>query len=86
MRREMFRAQYAEVFQGDRAVEKSAGAHGRDVRMGRNVHLHQEAALFRRHGGLRRADQGFHGDARAGGARRFGDNGSHLAGRHHSGG
>ena len=51
-------------------------------RVGRHVHLHQEAAVLRQHGGSRTTPlQDLHGHARAGAARRFGHHRSHLAGR-----
>ena len=67
---EMFRKEYADVFTGDDALARSAGARRRSLRVGRQIHLHQEAAVFREHAAEARRALGYARAARAGGARR----------------
>ncbi len=50
-------------------------------RVGRAIHLHQEAALLRPYGGPRQAAERSRRHARAGAAGRFGHHRPHLAGR-----
>ena len=49
----MFQHEYAHAFDGDAQLADHARAHRRHLRVGRALHLHQEAALFRPHGGSR---------------------------------
>ena len=70
-----------DVFEGDENWQTMPVPDRRDVRVGREVHLHQEAAVFRPHGGSGDVDPGSARDARAGAARRFRDDRSHFAGR-----
>ena len=46
---EMFRKEYADVFTGRRALARAAHSRRRSLRVGRQIHLHQEPAVLRRH-------------------------------------
>ena len=56
---------------------------GRALRLGPGLHVRQEPAVLRRHDDAAGADDGHQRRARAGDARRLGDDGPHLAGREH---
>jgi aconitate hydratase len=75
----LFREEYAPRDRGRRALARDAGAARRALRLGADVHLHQVAAVLRRHaphgaGGDRRARR-----ARPRAPRRQRDDGPHLA-------
>ena len=81
--REMFRQQYADVFDGRRALERDPACRERRAATPgtQDSHLHQAAAVLRRHAAPSRAARGHRRRARAGAARRLGHHRPHLARR-----
>ena len=73
-------------FHGRRAVARAAGSRRRSLRVGRQIDLHQESAVFRGNAGEAGRDFGFARAARAGRARRLDHDRPHFAGRLDSGG
>ncbi len=49
VRSEMFQTKYAEVFEGDETLEHAAGAEGGPLRVGPEVDVREEPAVFPRH-------------------------------------
>ena len=76
----MFKKGYADVFLGDANWRGIKTPDGQNLRMGRQIHLREESAVLRRHDHDAGAGRRHQGCAGARGARRFGDDGSHLAG------
>ena len=52
---DLFKQNYADVFKGDARWNEIALARRRALRLGRQIHLHQEPAVLRRHDACRSA-------------------------------
>ena len=77
----MYRKEYGEVFQGDHQLAGPEGSRGRSLRLGRQIHLHQESAVLRENYEDSAAAHRHSRRARAGDARQQHHDRSHFARR-----
>ena len=82
---EMFRKEYADVFTGDEHWRALPDPRRRSLRLGRQIDLHQESAVLRRHAGQARCDFRSRGLRALARARRQHHHRSHFSRRLHSG-